>query len=88
MPRTARLYMQLSKDEDKIEEAAAQNGNTVADLSIRGARKLITKKRPEGGAPPKTKAPSTKAGVEPPEPQSGSPDLADMLRNTAPDEVV
>ena len=33
---TARLYMRLAKNEDKIEAAAEQNGNAVADLSVRG----------------------------------------------------
>lgn len=51
-PRTARLYMDLAEHDEEIEKAAEENGNTVADLSIRGARKLITKKRPEEPNPP------------------------------------
>jgi hypothetical protein len=40
---TARLYMRLAdpKNAQKLEEAAKQNGNAVADLSVRGAAKLI-----------------------------------------------
>jgi Protein of unknown function (DUF3102) len=40
---TARLYMRLADPENasKLEEAAKQNGNAVADLSVRGAAKLI-----------------------------------------------
>jgi hypothetical protein len=40
-PRTARLYMYLAKNADEIEKLAAENGNTVADLSIRGAKRLL-----------------------------------------------
>ena len=42
-PRTARLYMQLSKNEDKLRVAAEKNGNGVADLSVREAQKLLAK---------------------------------------------
>jgi hypothetical protein len=40
---TARLYMRLAdpKNAPKLEAAAKQNGNAVADLSVRGAAKLI-----------------------------------------------
>jgi hypothetical protein len=40
---TARLYMRFAdpKNAPKLEEAAKQNGNAVADLSVRGAAKLI-----------------------------------------------
>jgi hypothetical protein len=40
---TARLYMRLALPENapKLEEAAKQNGNAVADLSVRGAAKAI-----------------------------------------------
>src|SRR5437868_8988009 len=41
--RTARLYMSLSKKEDELMAAADQNGNTVADLSVREAQKLLAK---------------------------------------------
>jgi Protein of unknown function (DUF3102) len=43
---TARLYMRLAdpKNAPKLELGAKQNGNAVADLSVRGAAKLI---RPE-----------------------------------------
>jgi hypothetical protein len=35
--------MHLAKNDKKLEEAAEQNGNAVADLSIRGAQKLLSK---------------------------------------------
>jgi Protein of unknown function (DUF3102) len=43
---TARLYMRLAdpKNASKLEEAAKQNGNAVADLSVRGAAKVIRAK--------------------------------------------
>lgn len=46
---TARLYMRLADPENapKLEQAAKQNGNAVADLSVRGAAKLISAKRTE-----------------------------------------
>jgi hypothetical protein len=53
-PETARLYMRLAKNAEKLEKLAAQNGNTVADLSIRGAVRLL--------APEKTD--EQKAGAE------------------------
>jgi DUF3102 family protein len=42
---TARLYMRLAdpKNAPKLEEAAKQNGNAVADLSVRGAANLLRK---------------------------------------------
>jgi hypothetical protein len=40
-PRTARLYMRAAKNADKLEKLAAENGNTVADLSGRGAMRLL-----------------------------------------------
>jgi hypothetical protein len=45
--RTARLYMHLSKNEDKLTAAAEQNGNTVADMSVREAQKLLAKPQTE-----------------------------------------
>jgi Protein of unknown function (DUF3102) len=46
---TARLYMRLAdpKNATKLEEAAKQNGNAVADLSVRGAAKLLRKEPTE-----------------------------------------
>jgi hypothetical protein len=41
-PRTARLYMRLANNDDKLTAKAEQNGNTVADLSVRGAMKLLS----------------------------------------------
>jgi hypothetical protein len=85
--RTARLYMDLAEHDEEIEKVAEENGNTVADLSIRGARKLITKKR-EGGPAQTTdgKKPSTKGGAEQPA-QTASPDLPTLLKNVAADEL-
>ena len=42
---TARPYMRLAdpKNAPKLEKAAEQNGNAVADLSVRGAAKVIAK---------------------------------------------
>jgi hypothetical protein len=45
--RTVRLYTRLGKNEEKIEKLAAQNGNTVANLSIRGALALLAPKLTE-----------------------------------------
>ena len=71
---TARLYMRLAKNENKIEDAAEQNGNAVADLSVRGAAKLISKKREGGSATVKKNG-------------GASPDLPTLLKNVGPDEV-
>jgi hypothetical protein len=43
--RTARLYMRLGSNQWRLEKELDQNGNGVADLSIRGAAKSITKKQ-------------------------------------------
>jgi hypothetical protein len=43
--RTARLYMRLATKQPELEKVAKQNGNAVADLSIRGAAKSISKKQ-------------------------------------------
>lgn len=54
-PRTAQLYMQVAKNSDPLE----QNRNTVADFSLRGAIKQISKPRqPE-------RSPVENCGVEP-----------------------
>ena len=85
--RTARLYMQLSDKEEEIEKAAEENGNTVADLSIRGARKLITKKRgPSQTTKPPLEKNTSKGGGEPPAP-AVSPDLPTLLKHVGPDEL-
>ena len=41
--RTARLYMRLATNQPELEKVAKQNGNGVADLSLRGAAKAISK---------------------------------------------
>jgi hypothetical protein len=53
--RTDRLYRRLAKKEKEI-KAAAENGNTVAEFSIRGAARLIAKPRPP--RPPKPPEPA------------------------------
>jgi len=46
---TARLYIRLAdpKNADRLEEAAEQNGNAVAHLSVRGAARLLAKPQTE-----------------------------------------
>jgi Protein of unknown function (DUF3102) len=60
---TARLYMRLAdpKNAPKLEEAAKQNGNAVADLSVRGAAKLL---RAEPTEEQKTAREATKKAKE------------------------
>jgi hypothetical protein len=45
--RTARAYMRLAKNSEQLEKLAAENGSSVADLSIRGALRLLTKAKTE-----------------------------------------
>ena len=40
-PRTASYYMRLAGKADELEKIAEQNGNTVADLSTRAAKRLL-----------------------------------------------
>ena len=84
---TAALYMRIAKKGDELAAAAEANGQRVADLTIRGAARLLAKPKKDS-KPRKSKEPSTEAAVDPPEPQSGSANLADLLANAAPDEVV
>lgn len=79
--RTARLYMHLAKNEDKLTAAAEQNGNTVADLSVREAQKLLAEpltaeqkaqREATRAANPKKKAESNRSGA--------SADLTDLLK--------
>jgi Protein of unknown function (DUF3102) len=82
--RTARMYMRLAKPEnaEKLEAAAEQNGNAVADLSVRSAAKLLSKPRPP--KPPGGDAPKKTSGKRKP----ASPDLKDLLMNVGPDELI
>jgi hypothetical protein len=90
--RTARLYMSLAKNEDKLTAAAEQNGNAVADLSVREAQKLLAKPQTEEekaaraatraakqAEEARKKAESNKSGA--------SSDLPTLLKNVGPDEV-
>jgi hypothetical protein len=79
---TARLYMRLADPKNvwKLEREAEQNGNAVADLSIRGAAKAI---RPPQTAEQKAARAARAARAA----QPASPDLGAMLENSAPDEL-
>ena len=89
-PRTARLYMDLAKHDEEIEKAAEENGNTVADLSIRGARKLLAKplteeqKATRAASLAAKKAEAKKAEANK---SAGSPDLPTLLKSVAADEL-
>jgi Protein of unknown function (DUF3102) len=82
---TAALYMRIANKGDELAAAAEANGQRVADLTIRGAARLLAKPKKEGA--PRSSQPRTKAAVEPPEPSLGSPDLPTVLKNVGPDEV-
>jgi hypothetical protein len=45
--RTARVYLRLAKNSDKLETLAAENGSTAADLSMRGALRLLATQKTE-----------------------------------------
>jgi hypothetical protein len=67
---TARLCMQLAKNQDTLKQRAAEIDNAVSDLSIRAARKLLAKPKTEGtggGTPktPRTPKATGKGAVEP-----------------------
>jgi hypothetical protein len=74
---TARLYMRVAdeKNATRLEEAAAQNGNAVADLSLRGVAKILS--RPRGPRPAK---PNNNAAA--------SPGLTELLKSTGVDEIM
>jgi hypothetical protein len=90
---TARLYMKLAQpaNQKTLEEKAAQIDNTVSDLSIRAARRLLTKSKPEGQGNPTGKKRGRKAAaeaaVEPVTP-AASPDLNNLLAAVDVDELV
>jgi predicted DNA-binding transcriptional regulator AlpA len=85
--RTASHYMYLAGKATDLEKAAEQNGTTLADLSIGGAKRLLPKKP----ATEKQKAAAenrnaAKSAV--PKPVPASPDLTSMLQNVDVDEVL
>ena len=90
--RTARLYIRLAKNSDKVEKAAEENGNAVADLSVRGAAKLLaTPQTEEQKAVRAAKRTAKKAEAEAAlaalKAEAKSPDLTQQLKAIAPDEV-
>lgn len=90
--RTASLYMRLEKNSDKVEEAAKQNGNAVADLSIRAAAKLLTKPKTDEQRAKATPKPTTttnpKAAIEPSDTKRDEDVGKDWLKLLAADELV
>lgn len=81
---TARLYMRLAdpKNADRLEAAAEQNGSAVADLSVRGAAKVLAKKQTEEQkAARAAKKKISKVNV-------AKADVTEQLKALAPDEVL
>jgi hypothetical protein len=95
--RTARLYMLLAKNEDKLDQAAINEAVIEGALSIRRAAQLITGGAAEDddddegaeAAEGEDEGDSNAgAGTSPTTTtKSGSPDLVELLKNSAPDEV-
>jgi hypothetical protein len=85
---TATLYMRIAKRGDELATAAEANQQRVADLTIRGAARLLAKPKDET-APRSPRPRNPKAAVEPPEPpaQGASPDLPTLIKNVGADEV-
>ena len=92
---TARLYMRLADPDnaDKLEEAAAkQNGNAVADLSVRGAAKVLAKpetaeqKAARAARKAATEA-AKKAEAQAAFVRNVGSNVAELLKDLAPDEV-
>jgi hypothetical protein len=75
--RNLRLYMQLASKGPELKKAAVQNGNAVADLSLRGARKLISKPLTEEKKAERKAARAAKSSVT----------VEALLRDLAVDEV-
>jgi hypothetical protein len=84
--RTARMYMRFAKPENakKLEAAAEENGNAVADLSVRGAAKLLSTPRTGNGGGGNGGGKGNGKAVA----QAASPDLKDLLQNVSPDELI
>jgi hypothetical protein len=76
--RTDRLYRRLANNEPKLRKAAGENGNGVAEFSVRGAARLIAK--PRQPRPPKLPQPA-------PAQPSPSRDIHTVLQFTEPDEL-
>src|SRR5262245_28525769 len=88
---TARLYMRLAdeKNAPKLEEAAKQNGNAVADLSVRGAAKVLAKPQtPEQKAKRAAKIAAKKAEAEAAFFRQIGSNVAELIKALAPDEVL
>jgi hypothetical protein len=88
---TARLYMRLAdpKNAQKLEEAAKQNGNAVAVLSVRGAAKVLAKPQtPEQKAKRKATIAAKKAEAEAAFFREIGSNVAELLKALAPDEVL
>jgi hypothetical protein len=85
-PTTATLYMRIANKGDELATAAEANGQRVADLTIRGAARLLAKPKKEG-TPRSTRPRNSKAAVEPPA-QGASPDLPTLLESVDADELV
>jgi hypothetical protein len=75
--RNARLYMQLASKGPELKKAAVQNGNGVADLSLRGARKLISKPLTEEKKAERKAARAANSSVT----------VEDLLRDLVVDEI-
>jgi hypothetical protein len=79
--RTDSDYRNIAKNETAIKDAVAKDRSSAAK-SIRWALRLIAKPRQSGKKTPNVKS----SAVVTPTP--GSPDLADLLSNVSPDEVL
>ncbi|HET8920930.1 MAG TPA: DUF3102 domain-containing protein [Xanthobacteraceae bacterium] len=82
---TATLYMRIAKNGDKLAAEAEANGQRVADLTIRGAARLLAKPKNDGA--PRSSRSRTKASDEPVQ-SAVSPDLPSLLMNVGADELV
>src|SRR5262249_45323267 len=88
---TARLYMRLAdeKNAPKLEAAAKQNGNAVADLSVRGAAKVLAKPQtPEQKAKRAATIAAKRAEAEATFFREVGSNVAELLKALAPDEVL
>jgi len=88
---TARLYMRLADPDnaEKLEAAAKQNGNAVADLSVRGAAKVLAKSQtPEQKAARAATKATKKAEAEAAFLSKIGSNVAELLKALAPDEVL
>ena len=87
--RTARVYMRLAKPENakKLEAAANENGNGVADLSVRSAAKLLAKPLTEEQKQDRKAAQQAAKAATQAAQAARTPDLEAMIDNAAVDEV-